>query len=131
MITLQEKEKLIDRLKQLTELELLSLFEEFREHVYMNSLQNMIHKALGTDDVFGDNEELNEEVDRLEDQVSDLKEELEDAEMKALSEDLTIEDNLAQHLSAMSPMDYESLTGKVNRDGWQMTGFKMKPFRKQ
>lgn len=131
MITLNQEESLVDRLKGLTELELQSLFEELREHIYMSSFQDMVHKALGTDDVFEANEELEEEIDRLKDEVSDLKEDVENAEMKALLNDLTNEDNLANHLSMMSPMDYSSLMGKVNRDGWQMTGFKMKPIRTQ
>lgn len=125
MITLEQEKNLIEQLKELTEIELQSLFEELREHIYMSSFQDMVHKALGTDDVFEANEELNEEIDELKGELSDLKEELEDAETRLLLNDLTNEDNLAKHLSMMSPMDYSALMKKVNRDGWQMTGFKM------
>lgn len=70
MTTLKQEEKLIDQLKSLTELELQSLLEELREHIYMNSFQDMVHRALGTDDVLEANEELNEEIDRLNDKIS-------------------------------------------------------------
>lgn len=131
MITLKQEEKLIDRLKELTELEMLSILEELSDHIYKNGLHEMASKALDVFDYREENQELDEEIERLRDEVSDLKEQLEDAEMKLTVNDLTDEDNLASHLSMMSPMDYSSLMSKVNRDGWQMTGFKTKPFRKQ
>lgn len=72
MITLKQEEKLLDRIKALTELELTTLIQELKDHFRKNHLNHVF------DDIT-DNSYLQDQVYELEEKVDSLEEKLEEA----------------------------------------------------
>lgn len=75
-MTLKQENKLIDRIKSLSELELTTLIEELRDHFRKNKLNHVF------DDVT-DCSHLQDEINELEEKVESLEEKLEESNSDA------------------------------------------------
>lgn len=84
MITLKQEEKLIDRLKGLTEIEWTSLMQELRDHLIKNDLGHIFNPVSDIEDLRGEIDDLNEKVEKLESKNSRLEDKLD--EINSLSE---------------------------------------------
>lgn len=111
MLDIEKQTSIIDSLKSLSELELAPILEELKAHLYNNSMGHLIEDA----DLVGRIEELEDELAEANANISEL--ELREPEPLEYTEDV-----LANHLSSLSPIDYESLITKVNRSKWVAMG---------
>jgi len=73
MITVKQQEKLIDRIKSLSELELSAFMEDFAEHIQKNNLIHVVENRFKIPDYEEDIDELNEEMKELERERDELK----------------------------------------------------------
>jgi peptidoglycan hydrolase CwlO-like protein len=68
MLTVKQHERLIDKIKTLSEIELDGLLKDIVEHLQNNKLNHLLFSAYGLED-------LSDEVDELQERVSELEEE--------------------------------------------------------
>lgn len=103
MITIKQESVLLKKLKSLTELELVCVFEELADHIQKNRLTEAVQVALDLDD-------LRSEIDSLERDVEDAQEEASDWESKcqhaqnALSDIENLDDDLQKELDRIINM---------------------------
>ena len=95
MITVTQQSKLIDRIKSLPEIELISVLEDIREHLNKNDLSHL----LDDDRVAG----LEEEIQSLEEDKLELEEERDD-----LQDDLNQISNICNHLDGVEPFEEDA-----------------------
>lgn len=75
MITLKQESVLLKKLKSLTELELISVLQEFSDHIRKKNLSDAVQQALDVDD-------LRSELKSLERDIEDLEEDKEELESR-------------------------------------------------
>jgi hypothetical protein len=76
MLTLKTEEKLINRLKSLSEIELESVLDELYEHLVKNKMLHVANSAFGQDEIDELSHKLDEktdEFDLVESELDDLK----------------------------------------------------------
>lgn len=71
MITLKKQEKIIERLKSLTEMDLKTVLEELRDHINFNNWGDMVNEVFGTDDAIQEANNLREEIEALENDIEE------------------------------------------------------------
>src|SRR5688500_11704885 len=76
MITTRQHEKLIDRIKGLSELELDDLLKDIGQHLRKNKMEHLIDNAFDMDDHTEQIEELEEDVRELETEKDGLTDKL-------------------------------------------------------
>lgn len=69
MITLKKQEKIIEKLKSLTEMDLKTVLEELRDHINFNEWGDMVNEVFGTDDAIKEADNLREEIEELENEM--------------------------------------------------------------
>lgn len=79
MINIKQESILIKKLKSLTELELVSVFEELADHISKNRLSEAVQQALDIEDLRKDVASLENDVEELEDDKKDLENKIDDA----------------------------------------------------
>jgi hypothetical protein len=72
MMTLKQEEKLIDRLKGLTELELTALFDELRDHFRREKLSHVFEGVSDSSDLQHQVWDLEDKIDRLESKLREI-----------------------------------------------------------
>lgn len=82
MITVEQHEKLIDKISKLSELELDDLLKDIGLHLRKNNLEHLINNAFVIDDFEGEIEALQDQVSRLESDKDELTSNLGAAEDK-------------------------------------------------
>lgn len=82
MITVEQHEKLIDKISKLSELELDDLLKDIGLHLRKNNLEHLIKNAFVIDDFEGEIDELNEKIEREEEKVENLESEKQNLECK-------------------------------------------------
>lgn len=75
MITVKQQEKLIDKIKGLTELEFTTLFEELGDHIQSEGWHHVIKKYYDAEDYDNQIEDLNDTIEELEDENKKLGDE--------------------------------------------------------
>lgn len=75
-ITVRQHEKLIDRIKGLSELDLDQLLRDIAQHLYKNKQEHLINSAFQMDDQTEQIEDLEKEVYDLEQERDDLQDSL-------------------------------------------------------
>lgn len=76
MITLRQEEKLIDRLKSLSEIELQGVIDELVNHICKNNMEHILTSAFYSDEIRvleNENEKLQDKCYRLEDKLQEIK----------------------------------------------------------
>lgn len=69
MITLKKQEKIIERLKSLTEMDLKTVLEELRDHINFNEWGDMVNEVFGTDEAIKEANDLRDEIEELENEM--------------------------------------------------------------
>lgn len=82
MITVKQHEKLIDRIKSLSELELTSFMEDFAVHIRGNNLTHLIDNSFNLRDQDDEIEDLEHDLEKMERDLEKMEREKEDAEEK-------------------------------------------------
>lgn len=75
MITIKQQEKLLGRIKTLSELELEAVFKEICEHLQRNDMRHIIKNVIDPDDFESEAEEL---TDTLSDMENERDEKIDD-----------------------------------------------------
>lgn len=78
MLTLKTEERLLTRLKSLSELELETLLMEFRDHITQNKMSGMVERVFSYESI----PDLQSQVKDLSDEVYDLERERDDLQEK-------------------------------------------------
>ena len=78
MITLKQEEKLLDRIKSLTELELTTLIQELRDHIIKNDLGHIFNAISDVEDLRDEIDDLNDKIEKLESENSKLESKLDE-----------------------------------------------------
>lgn len=105
-------ESIVDRVEKLSEMEFSELLRNMARIIERNKWESIIDDCFDIDTYEIENEELQREVRYLE-------------ERNKTGEDMS-EDKLAEKLSSLNPMEYSQLMGKVKRNQWEITGFKLR-----
>ena len=104
MITVQQHEKLIDRIASLSELELDSLLKDIGQHLQKNNLEHLIDNAFQVDDQAEEIEGLEAEVQELEEKIELLETDRDNLQVKI--------DEAVDLLEDVCPDGHDSLSDK-------------------